>query len=88
LPNAPSALEAHDDRPQWRGHVGFGDLKLMTLIVAISAIQVLEGVMNIVRLSDRELAWSVGPHLAFILSAAMLALMERPTSRTPGAGKH
>ena len=45
-------LEAHDDRPQWMGHVGFGDLKLklMTSIVAISAIQVLESFMNIARL--------------------------------------
>jgi uncharacterized protein (TIGR00645 family) len=83
-------LEGHDDRPQWMGHVGFGDLKLklMTSIVAISAIQVLEGFMNIARLSDRELAWSVGLHLAFILSAVMLAVMDRLTSRIPGTSKH
>src|SRR5689334_25195056 len=50
-------LDRHDDRPQWMGHVGFGDLKLklMTSIVAISAIQVLEGFMHVSRLSDREL---------------------------------
>lgn len=83
-------LEGHDDRPQWMGHVGFGDLKLklMTSIVAISAIQVLEGFMDIARLSDRELAWSVGLHLAFILSAVMLALMDRLTSRAPGTTRH
>ena len=78
-------LERHDDRPQWMGHVGFGDLKLklMTSIVAISAIQVLEGFVHIDRLSDRELAWSVGLHLAFILSAVMLALMDRLSSHVP-----
>jgi uncharacterized protein (TIGR00645 family) len=83
-------LEAHDDRPQWMGHVGFGDLKLklMTSIVAISAIQVLESFMNIAQLNDRELAWSVGLHLAFILSAVMLAVMDRLSNRAPGAGKH
>jgi uncharacterized protein (TIGR00645 family) len=78
-------LDRHHDRPQWMGHVGFGDLKLklMTSIVAISAIQVLEGFMHIDRLSDRELAWSVGLHLAFILSAVMLALMDRLSSQVP-----
>jgi uncharacterized protein (TIGR00645 family) len=83
-------LEGHDDRPQWMGQVGFGDLKLklMTSIVAISAIQVLEGFMNVGRLSDRELAWRVGLHLAFILSAVMLALMDRLTNRTQGATRH
>jgi len=78
-------LDRHDDRPQWMGHVGFGDLKLklMTSIVAISAIQVLEGFMHIDRLSDRELAWSVGLHLAFILSAVLLALMDRLSNNVP-----
>ena len=72
-------LEGHNDRPQWMGQVGFGDLKLklMTSIVAISAIQVLESFMNITRLSDRELAWSVGMHLAFIVSSVLLAAMDR-----------
>ncbi len=55
-------LAGHKDQPGWMGHVGFGDLKLklMASIVAISAIQVLESFMNIDRLSDRTLAWSVG----------------------------
>lgn len=37
-------VESHKDKPGWMGHVGFGDLKLklMTSIVAISAIHVLE----------------------------------------------
>lgn len=83
-------LGADDDRPQWMGRIGFGDLKikLMTSIVAISAIQVLESFMNITGLSDRELAWSVGLHLAFILSAVMLAVMDRLGSRSGVAGRH
>jgi uncharacterized protein (TIGR00645 family) len=81
-------LEGHNDRPQWMGQVGFGDLKLklMTSIVAISAIQVLESFMNIARLDNRELAWSVGMHLTFIVSAVMLAAMDRLGSN--GASKH
>jgi uncharacterized protein (TIGR00645 family) len=61
------------------GHVGFGDLKLklMASIVAISAIHVLESFMNIEHLSDRELAWSVGIHMAFVVSGVLLGVMDR-----------
>ncbi|HEY0185022.1 MAG TPA: TIGR00645 family protein [Rhodopila sp.] len=74
-------LAAHKDKPSWMGHVGFGDLKLklMASIVAISAIHVLENFMNIDRLSDRELAWSVGIHLTFVASGLLLAIMDRLT---------
>ncbi len=69
-----------DDRkykPNWMGHVDFGDLKLklLTSIVAISAIHVLEIFMNIGQTSDRELAWSVGILLAFVVSGLLLAAM-------------
>jgi uncharacterized protein (TIGR00645 family) len=72
-------LAGHKDKPAWMGHVGFGDLKLklMASIVAISAIQVLESFMNVDRLSDRALAWTVGIHMAFVLSAVLLAVMDR-----------
>jgi uncharacterized protein (TIGR00645 family) len=69
----------HRDKPDWMGKVGFGDLKLklMTSIVAISAIHLLEAFMNIDSLSDRDLAWTVGIHLTFIVSGLLLALMDR-----------
>jgi len=72
-------LAGHADKPSWMGHVGFGDLKLklMASIVAISAIHVLEGFMNIEHLSDRTLAWSVGIHAAFVASGVLLAVMDR-----------
>lgn len=67
------------DRPEWMGHVGFGDLKLklMGSIVAISAIHVLENFMNLGHLSDRDLAWAVGIHMSFVVSGVLLALMDR-----------
>jgi len=67
------------------GHVSFGDLKLklMASIVAISAIHVLESFMNVEHLSDRELGWSVGIHLAFVVSGLLLALMDRLTDKAP-----
>jgi uncharacterized protein (TIGR00645 family) len=76
-------LIGHKDKPAWMGHVGFGDLKikLMASIVAISAIHVLEGFMNVAHLSDRELAWSVGIHMAFVVSGLLLAIMDRLTAK-------
>lgn len=69
------------DKPDWMGHVGFGDLKLklMASIVAISAISVLESFMNLENLKDRDLAWTIGIHMAFVVSAVLLALMDRIT---------
>lgn len=70
---------SHKDKPGWMGHVDFGDLKLklMTSIVAISAIHVLEVFMNINQTNDRVLAWAVGIHMAFIVSGVLLAIMDR-----------
>jgi uncharacterized protein (TIGR00645 family) len=72
-------LAGHRDKPGWMGQVNFSDLKLklMASIVAISAIHVLGSFMNLEHLSDRELAWSVGIHMAFVASALFLAMMDR-----------
>ncbi len=71
-------------RLDWMGQVGFGDLKLklMASIVAISAIHVLEGFLDAENQSDRALAWLVGIHLTFVVSAVLLALMDRVTGRS------
>ena len=45
----------HKDKPDWMGHVGFGDLKLK-LMTSIVAIYVLEVFMNIKQTDDRTLA--------------------------------
>jgi uncharacterized protein (TIGR00645 family) len=70
-------IDEHKDKPDWMGHVGFGDLKLklMTSIVAISAIHVLEVFMNLDHYDNRQLAWTVGIHLAFIVSGAAMERM-------------
>jgi uncharacterized protein (TIGR00645 family) len=81
-------LHNHPDRPTWMGHVGFGELKLklMTSIVAISAIHVLEDFMNAPGLLDRDLAWRAGLHLLFIVSGVLLALMDRISRGSTGEG--
>ena len=66
-------------RLAWMGRIGFGDLKLKltTSIVAISAIRLLESFMDIGKVSDRELTWSLGIYGTFVVAALVLAVMER-----------
>jgi uncharacterized protein (TIGR00645 family) len=72
-------IDDHNERLDWMGQIGFGDLKLklMTSIVAISAIRLLETFMDIENLDNRQLAWTVGIHVTFVISGLLLALMER-----------
>jgi uncharacterized protein (TIGR00645 family) len=71
-------VESHD-RPEWMTTIDFSGLKqkLLTSIVAISAIQVLKSFMNIEHSDTTKLAWVVGIHLVFVTSMLMLALSDR-----------
>ena len=76
---APVEMRPDDGRPHWIAEIDFGELKLklMASIVAISAIKLLEGYMDIAHESDRDLAWLVGIHLTFVVSACLLAVADR-----------
>ena len=76
---APVDTDAHKDWPFWIAHIDFGELKLklMASIVAITAIKLLEGYMNVDSVSDRDLAWQTGIHIAFVVTALLLALADR-----------
>ncbi|MDP2803533.1 MAG: TIGR00645 family protein [Phreatobacter sp.] len=67
------------DRPEWMGSIDFSALKLKLLasIVAISAIHLLKGFMNIGAMSDREMMWLVVIHVTFVVSGVFLALTDR-----------
>ena len=70
----------HPNWPEWMTKVNFGGLKQKVLasIVAISAIQVLKAFMNIDAAFDvQKMSWLVGVHLAFVISALLLALSDR-----------
>lgn len=70
----------HPDWPEWMTKIDFGGLKqkLLSSIVAISAIQVLKAFMNIDKYSDMSrLGWLVGIHLVFVVSTLILALSDR-----------
>ena len=69
----------HEDWPSWMGTIDFTALKLKLLssIVAISAIQLLKQFMAVKTASDRELMWYVIIHLVFVVSSVLLALSDR-----------
>jgi uncharacterized protein (TIGR00645 family) len=69
----------HADWPEWMAKIDFTGLKLKLLssIVAISAIQLLRAFMNVKNMPDRELGWLVGIHLVFVISGLVLALTDR-----------
>jgi uncharacterized protein (TIGR00645 family) len=75
----------HEDWPEWMSKIDFAGLKLKLLssIVAISAIQVLKAFMNLKNISDRELMWYVGIHMMFVLSGVFMAW----TDKISGEGK-
>lgn len=76
--------------PAWMGKIDFAGLKLklMSSIVAISAIQLLRAFMDIRNSNDRDLAWSVGIHLAFVVSALILALSDKVAGHEADNGDH
>ncbi len=85
---APVAMRENDGRPHWIAEIDFGELKLklMASIVAISAVKLLEGFMDIANKSDRELWWLAGIHLTFVVSACLLALADRLGHRSRPTG--
>ena len=75
------------ERPSWLGKLDASGLKQKVFgsIVAISAIQLLRVFMQIEGATDRELWWSSGIHLTFVVSFVLLALSDRLVA---GAKKH
>ncbi len=69
----------HKDWPEWMGKIDFSGLKLKLLssIVAISAIQLLKAFMNVANTTDRELTWLVVIHVVFVGSGVVLALTDK-----------
>jgi uncharacterized protein (TIGR00645 family) len=79
--------KAHAGWPSWMGEIDFSELKLKLLstIVAISAIKLLEAFMDVQHMGDRDLLFLVGIHLTFVLSTLAFALSERLSGHR-GAG--
>ena len=69
----------HADWPEWMAKIDFAGLKLKLLssIIAISAIQVLRAFMEVKTISDRDLMWYAIIHCVFIVSGLFMALTDR-----------
>jgi uncharacterized protein (TIGR00645 family) len=72
----------HKDWPEWMGTIDFSGLKLKLLssIVAISAVQLLKQFMALKTVTpenERVLFWLVIIHVVFVASSVLLALSDR-----------
>lgn len=82
---------AHTDWPEWMGTIDFAALKLKLLssIVAISAIQLLKQFMSIKTVTpenEKVLYWMVIIHFVFVVSSVLLALSDRIAGHGAGHG--
>lgn len=81
----------HTDWPEWMGTIDFAALKLKLLssIVAISAIQLLKQFMALKTVTpenERLLYWLVIIHVVFVVSSVLLALSDRIAGHGNGHG--
>ncbi|NVJ65025.1 MAG: TIGR00645 family protein [Gammaproteobacteria bacterium] len=75
----------HEDRPGWMGKVGFSTLKvkLISSIVAISAIDLLRTYMQIEAGEDYSIVWpKLAIHSVFVVSGLLFAIMDYLTSKS------
>lgn len=82
-------LQGHPDQPEWLSHVNAGVLKvkLATAIIGISSIHLLKTFIEASTLTDRQLLWQTVIHMAFVVSAIAIALIDRIMT-PPAARKH
>ncbi|KAF2989774.1 YqhA family protein [Methylocystis sp. MJC1] len=67
--------------PDWMGGIDFTQLKLklLTTIVAISAIKLLEVFMDVPKLDARDLNYYIAIHITFVVSTFLFAFSDRVT---------
>ncbi|WP_320777510.1 IS21-like element helper ATPase IstB [Streptomyces sp. CRN 30] len=82
-------LQGHRDQPEWLSHVNSNVLKvkLATAIVGISSVHLLQMFVDVHHTSRHSLLWGTLIHMAFIVSAAILAYMSGPMMRGSHAPK-
>jgi uncharacterized protein (TIGR00645 family) len=83
------AVTKREDCPSWMGAIDFTQLKLKLLstIVAISAIKLLEVFMDLPKFDDREVYFYIAIHLTFVVSTLIFAFSDK-VSISGQAEKH
>jgi len=78
-------LHKHPDQPEWLSHVNAGILKvkLATALIGISSIHLLKTFIEAERMLPHVMMWQVIIHISFVLSALLLAYIDRLTSTVP-----
>lgn len=77
--NFVSRFDAHDGEVHWLGTIDVGSLKIKvaSTIVAISSIHLLQVFLNSANYTPGQLMWLTLMHMAFVLSALILAYIDR-----------
>lgn len=76
-------LDESSEKLGWLGKLDSGTLKLKVAasIVAISSIHLLRAFMDAEKISNDKLLWYVIIHMAFVVSAVLLGVMDRMAAR-------
>jgi len=84
--NFVSRFDEHDGEVHWLGTIDVGSLKVKvaSTIVAISSIHLLQVFLNHASYTTDQLMWLTVMHLAFVLSALMLAYIDRVMALAKG----
>jgi len=77
-------VEGHPDEPEWLDHVNAGVLKvkLSMALISISSIHLLKTFISPDQNSTHTIMWQVIIHVAFLVSALVMALVDRLTTHT------
>jgi uncharacterized protein (TIGR00645 family) len=81
--NFVSRFDQHDGEVHWLGTIDVGSLKIKvaSTIVAISSIHLLQVFLNQSQFTTPQLMWLTLMHLAFVLSALILAYIDKLTAK-------
>ena len=77
-------IEGHPDEPEWLDHVNAGVLKvkLAMALISISSIHLLKTFINPDQQSTHTIMWQVIIHATFLVSALVMAVIDRLTTHT------
>jgi uncharacterized protein (TIGR00645 family) len=77
-------LEGHPDEPEWLDHVNAGVLKvkLSMALIGISSIHLLKTFIDPDKHTQQAVMWQVIIHVTFLVSALVMAFVDRLTTHT------
>ena len=77
-------VDNHPDQPEWLNHVNAGVLKvkLSMAIISISSIHLLTSFMDMGKISDRDLIAQASLHVVFLISALIMAWVDKLSAQT------